>query len=223
MKGNSYLSRKLHSLLGVIPLSLFIITHALTNFSAVEGGSERFKAAVGFINGLPLVNVLELFGIFIPLIFHGVYGLYIAYQSNLNTGQFSYGRNWAFALQRISGVITFIFVFWHVYQTRFQVAIGGITHDQLGMTMHNIATNPLFFTLYVIGVLASTFHFANGMWAFLVSWGITVSPRAQRVSSYIWMVVFVLVSAMFLMSLSAFRGDEFKEAAAALDAIRTIV
>lgn len=91
------------------------------------------------------------------------------------------------------------------------------------MTMHNIATNPLFFTLYVIGVLASTFHFANGMWAFLVSWGITVSPRAQRVSSYIWMVVFVLVSAMFLMSLSAFRGDEFKEAAAALDAIRTIV
>lgn len=96
-------------------------------FFGCRGGSERFKAAVGFINGLPLVNVLELFGIFIPLIFHGVYGLYIAYQSNLNTGQFSYGRNWAFALQRISGVITFIFVFWHVYQTRFQVAIGGIT------------------------------------------------------------------------------------------------
>lgn len=222
MKGNTYLSRKLHSLLGVIPLSLFILTHALTNFSAAEGGSERFKAAVAFINSLPLINFMEIFVIFLPLLFHGVYGLYIAYQSNLNTGQFSYGRNWAFALQRISGVITFIFVFWHVYQTRFQVAIGEVTHEQLGMTMHNIATNPLFFTLYVIGVLASTFHFANGMWAFLVSWGITVGPRAQRISSYIWMAVFVIVSAMFLLSLNAFRGDEFKEAAAALEAIRAI-
>ena len=35
MKGNSYLSRKLHSLLGIIPLGLFIIEHALTNYSGV--------------------------------------------------------------------------------------------------------------------------------------------------------------------------------------------
>ncbi|MBJ6362224.1 succinate dehydrogenase cytochrome b558 subunit [Paenibacillus sp. GCM10012307] len=217
MKGNSFYSRKIHSLLGVIPLSLFIVEHALTNFAAVEGGPQGFKDAVAFLNGLPLVTFLEIFGIFLPLLFHGVYGLYIAYQSNLNTGQFSYGRNWAFALQRISGVITFIFVFWHVYQTRFQVALGNVTHEQLGSSMHDIANSPFFFTFYVIGVIAATFHFANGMWAFLVSWGITVGPRAQRISSYIWMVVFVIVSAMFLLSLNAFRGDEFKEAAAALD------
>ncbi|MBD2845738.1 succinate dehydrogenase cytochrome b558 subunit [Paenibacillus sp. IB182496] len=222
MKGNSYYSRKLHSLLGVIPLSLFILSHALTNFSAAEGGPQGFKDAVAFINGLPIVSVLELVGIFLPLLFHGVYGLYLAYQSNNNLGQFSYGRNWAFTLQRVSGVITFIFVFWHVYQTRFQVFVGNISHDDLGSTMNEIATNPFFFALYVIGVVAAVFHFANGMWAFLVSWGITVGPRAQRISSYVWMVVFVIVTGLFMASLISFRGDEFQEASAALELIRGV-
>ncbi len=222
MKGNSYYSRKLHSLLGVIPLSLFFISHLLTNFSAVEGGAERFKSAVTFINSLPLVVVLEIVVIWLPILFHGIYGLYIAFQSNINTGQFKYGRNWAFALQRISGVITFIFVFWHVYQTRWQVLIGNETHEGLGVVMHEIASNGFYLALYVIGIIASVFHFSNGLWAFLVSWGITVSPGAQRVSSYICMVIFVIVSAMFLSTIFVFRGDEFGEVSAALQSVLNI-
>ena len=101
MKGNSYLSRKIHSLLGVIPLGLFIIEHMLTNYAAFEGGAQGFKDSIKTLNDLPLVFFLELFGIWLPLLFHGVYGLYVAYQSNLNTGRFQYGRNWAFTLQRI--------------------------------------------------------------------------------------------------------------------------
>ncbi|AZN40139.1 MULTISPECIES: succinate dehydrogenase cytochrome b558 subunit [Paenibacillus] len=215
MKGNSYLSRKIHSLLGVIPLGLFLIEHMVTNFSAYERGPQGFEDSVKFLNDLPLVFFLELFGIWLPLLFHGVYGLYVAYQSNLNTGRFQYGRNWAFALQRISGVITFIFIFWHLYQTRYQVMIGAVTHEELGNLMHDVTTNGFYFVLYVIGILAATFHFSNGMWAFLVSWGITVGPRAQRISSFIWIGVFVIVAVIFLLSLGSFKGDEFKEAASA--------
>ncbi|WP_219835924.1 succinate dehydrogenase cytochrome b558 subunit [Paenibacillus sp. R14(2021)] len=216
MKGNSYLSRKIHSLLGVIPLGLFIIEHMATNFSAVEGGPQGFKDTVLVLNALPLVPILELFGIWLPLLFHGVYGLYVAYQSNINTGRFKYGRNWAFTMQRITGVITFIFVFWHLYQTRYQVMIGAVTHAELGNQMHNITNNSFYLTMYIIGVIAATFHFSNGMWAFLVSWGITVGQRAQRISSMIWMGVFVVVAVMFVMTLFAFHGDEFKEAASTL-------
>jgi succinate dehydrogenase / fumarate reductase cytochrome b subunit len=80
--------------------------------------------------------------------------------------------------------------------------------------MNSIVTNPVAFTAYVIGVLAATFHFSNGLWAFLVSWGITIGPRAQKVSSRICMVIFVVLSALFLLSLVAFRSDEFASAAA---------
>src|SRR5690606_27452540 len=204
MKGNSYFSRKLHSLLGFIPLGAFFIVHALTNYQAFERGPEGFQNGVKLINSLPLLPVLEFILIYLPLLFHGIYGLYVAYQSNSNLGRFQYGRNWAFTAQRVTGVITFVFVFWHVYQTRIQVYLGQITHEELGSTMNLIANNPLYFVFYVIGVLAAVFHFANGLWAFLVSWGITVGPKAQRISSYICMGVFVVVAAFFLLSLVAF-------------------
>lgn len=214
MKGNSYYSRKLHSLLGVIPLGLFILEHALTNYSAFEGGQQGFKDSVDFLHGLPLVFFIEMFIIWLPILFHGVYGLYIAYQSNSNVGRFSYGRNWAFTLQRVTGVITFIFVVWHVYETRLQVTFGNTTYEELGNHMHGIVSNPVVFVIYVIAVLAATFHFANGLWAFLVSWGITVGPRAQKISFKICMGIFVIVSVLFLLSLVAFRSDEFASAAA---------
>lgn len=134
----------------------------------------------------------------------------MAYQSNLNAGQYAYGRNWAFTLQRITGIVTFIFVFWHFFNTRLQIYMGHITHEDLGSTMHQIAVNPVYFTLYVIGILSAVFHFSNGLWAFLISWGITVSPRSQKVSAYVSMGIFILVSLLFFLSLLAFTGDNFK-------------
>ncbi|WEK53382.1 MAG: succinate dehydrogenase cytochrome b558 subunit [Candidatus Cohnella colombiensis] len=215
MKGNSYLPRKLHSLLGVIPLGLFLAEHALTNFTAYEGGVEGFKSAIDLLNSLPLVWVIELFVIWLPILFHGVYGLYIAYQSDLNMGRFQYRRNWAFALQRITGVITFIFVAWHVYETRVQIALGNVAHEDLGAHMNQIFSSPLTTAFYAVGVIAASFHFANGIWAFLVSWGITVGPRSQKVSANICTVIFVIITVLFLLSLFAMRSDEFATAAVA--------
>ncbi|MBM6995980.1 succinate dehydrogenase cytochrome b558 subunit [Paenibacillus sp. DXFW5] len=214
MKG--FYSRKLHSLLGVIPLGFFLLEHMITNFSAVEGGSEGFKEAVAFLNSLPLVLFLEIFGIWLPLLYHGVYGLYIAFQAKPNNGRFPTERNLRYLLQRITGVIAFVFVIWHVVETRVQVALGNVTHEELGGVMHDIVNNPIFFTLYVIGVVSAAFHLTNGLWSFLVSWGVTVGPRAQRVSSNICMGLFVIVAVMFVWSLFAFRGAEFQAEGTAL-------
>ena len=38
--------------------------------------------------------------------------------------------------------------------------------------------------IYVIGVTATVWHFANGIWLFLVDWGITIGARAQRLTGY---------------------------------------
>lgn len=223
MKGNSYFSRKLHSLVGLIPLGAFFVVHALANFQAFERGPEGFQKAVGFINGMPLIFLLEFILIYIPLLFHGIYGLYVAYQSNSNLGRFKYSRNWAFTAQRITGVITFVFVSWHVYQTRIQVYLGFITHEELGSTMHLIATNNFYFFAYLIGVLAASFHFANGVWAFLISWGITVGEKAQKLSARICMGIFIVIALLFTLSLVAFRGDEFSETAQLLNTVRSLL
>lgn len=209
--GNSYYYRKLHSLLGVIPVGAFLVEHLLTNYTAYNQGHEGYIEAVKWLNSLPLVFALELFGIWLPILYHGVYGLYVAFTARNNPGQFNTFRNWMFILQRVTGVITLIFILWHVYETRIQVALGNVAHEELGVLMHEILSKPWSFALYVIGVVSASFHFANGMWSFLVSWGITVGPRAQRVSTYIWMGVFVLMSVMFVLSLTAFLDSSFQD------------
>ncbi|MFC3748052.1 succinate dehydrogenase cytochrome b558 subunit [Paenibacillus sp. GCM10012306] len=218
-----FYSRKIHSLLGVIPLGGFFLEHMLTNFSAVEGGASGFTDSVLWLNSLPLVFFLELFGIWLPLLYHGVYGLYIAYQSKPNLNRFKLERNWRYTLQRVTGVITFIFIVWHVFETRFQVTLGNVKHEELGGLMHNIVTQPLLLTFYIIAIVASSFHFANGLWSFLISWGITVGPRSQRVSSVICLGLFVIVTVMFLVSLVTFRDSEFQTAAAALQSLKTFI
>jgi succinate dehydrogenase / fumarate reductase, cytochrome b subunit len=213
MTGNSYFYRKLHSLLGVIPVGAFLIEHLITNYAAFNGGAlghVKYLNAVEKLHDLPLVLFLEIFFIWLPLLYHGVYGLYVAFQSNSNTSQYGYFRNWMFTLQRITGVITLIFVAWHFFETRLQISFGNVAQNEVGVRMHEIVSNPLFFWLYVIGVVSASFHFANGMWSFLVSWGITVGPRAQRLSSIVWMGVFVIMSVMFVLTLIAFTDAQFQ-------------
>lgn len=67
---NSYYSRKLHSLLGVIPVGFFLIEHLLTNYKAFSGGHTGFMEQVHWLHSLPLVLFLEIFGIWIPLAYH---------------------------------------------------------------------------------------------------------------------------------------------------------
>jgi succinate dehydrogenase / fumarate reductase cytochrome b subunit len=208
MKVNSYYSRKLHSLLGVIPLGFFLLEHMLTNFEATSGPA-KFVEQIDWLNGLPLVLILEIVGIWLPLLYHGVYGLYVAFQARHNTNNFGYLRNWLFRIQRITGVFTLIFVSWHVFETRVQVGLGNVAHSDLGALMHDILSNNWWFAFYLIGVVSAVFHFSNGLWAFFVSWGITVGPKAQRVSTVITMGIFVIFTVLFIMSLVAFRGAEF--------------
>src|SRR5690606_5316130 len=78
MKGNSYLYRKIHSLVGLIPLGGFFFVHLLTNYSAFKGGPGEFSEKVSAIDKLPLVLGLEIVLIWLPLLYHGVYGLYVA-------------------------------------------------------------------------------------------------------------------------------------------------
>ncbi|MBK8269636.1 MAG: hypothetical protein IPK83_15585 [Planctomycetes bacterium] len=38
--------------------------------------------------------------------------------------------------------------------------------------------SSLVFTFYIIGLAAACYHFANGLWTFCISWGITVGAKA---------------------------------------------
>ncbi|MEL3974727.1 succinate dehydrogenase cytochrome b558 subunit [Rossellomorea oryzaecorticis] len=201
MAGNREFNyRRLHSLLGVIPVGLFLTQHLVVNHFAT-GGEESFNQAAHFMESLPFRYFLEIFIIFLPLYFHAIYGIYIAFTSKNNATKYGYFRNWMFLLQRVSGVITFIFVTWHVWETRVAAAFGAEVNFQM---MENILSNPLMLAFYVIGVLSTIFHFANGLWSFCVSWGITVSPRSQLIATYVTIGIFVALSVVGMRAIFAF-------------------
>ncbi len=201
MAGNREFNyRRLHSLLGVIPVGLFLIQHLVVNHFAT-GGEESFNKAAHFMESLPFRYLLETFVIFLPLLFHAVYGLYIAFTAKNNTSNYGYFRNWMFLLQRISGVITLIFITWHVWETRVAAAFGTEVNFQM---MENILASPFMLVFYIVGVISTIFHFANGLWSFLVSWGITVTPRSQLIATYVTIGIFVALSVVGLRSIFAF-------------------
>nr|WP_263313660.1 succinate dehydrogenase cytochrome b558 subunit [Mammaliicoccus sp. Marseille-Q6498] len=197
---NQFILRRIHSLLGVIPIGIFLIQHLLINHFATIS-PEAFNKASDFMWNLPFKIVLEVVIIYIPILFHAIYGLYIAFTAKENIGRHSYFRNWMFLLQRITGVVSFIFIAVHVYQTRIQAALGH--HVDFDM-VSDILSNPISIILYVIGVLSVIFHFSNGLWSFFITWGITQSPKSQRIMTYVTVFVFIVISIIGLRAIFAF-------------------
>ncbi|MFB5083855.1 succinate dehydrogenase cytochrome b558 subunit [Symbiobacterium thermophilum] len=210
VRRNHFLLRRLHSLAGVVPVGLFLVFHLFENSKAMYG-PEAYNEVVLSINSLPFILFIEIFGIFLPLYFHAIYGIYIAADARHNVSQYSYGRNWAFLLQRITGLVTLVFVTYHIWHFRVQKALG-VYDGNLelpGLPSYTIVAeafaSPLAKVLYGIGIVAAAYHFANGLYTFLITWGITIGPRSQRVSSLVTNLLFVLVSAMGLTALFAFQ------------------
>jgi len=210
VRRNHFLLRRLHSLTGVLPVGLFLVFHLFENSKAMYG-VEAYNEVVMSINSLPFVLVFEIFGIFLPLYFHAIYGIWIAADARHNVSSYSYGRNWAFLLQRVTGIITLLFVTYHIWHFRVQKALGAydVGTAMPGLpdfyTVANAFANPIVAAAYGLGIVASAYHFANGLYTFLITWGITIGPRSQRVSSVVTNLLFVMVSAMGLTALFAFR------------------
>ena len=69
-----------------------------------------------------------------------------------------------------------------MWETRIAAAFGAEVNFEM---MAEIFSNPFMLWFYIICIVSAVFHFANGLWSFCVSWGITVSPRSQQISTYV--------------------------------------
>lgn len=198
---NEFYLRRLHSLLGIIPIGAFLIVHLMINHQATQG-AEAFNKAAGFMESLPFLLVTELILIYIPILYHGLYGIHIAFTAKENIGHYSLFRNWMFALQRLTGIIAFVFIFVHLWQTRLQKLFFGkeISYDM----MHQTLQNPIWVIVYIICVIAVIFHFSNGIWSFLVTWGFLQSKKSQRIFTWVSLIIFLILSYIGMTAILAF-------------------
>ncbi len=64
------------------------------------------------------------------------------------------------------------------------------------LVMRDTFKEPIFLVLYTLFVLSATYHAFNGLWTFLITWGIALTPRSQRWASR--------VSAMLMLTFAFF-------------------
>ena len=210
-EGTSFLWRKLHSLLGIVPIGAFLVEHLLSNFEALKGPAA-YAAQVKFLNSLPLVRVLEWTFIFLPILYHAIYGVYIWLRGKSNVVYYPWAGNWMYVSQRWTGILAFLYIGQHVLRQRF---LGTSLPEHPGAAFakvqHELA-NPVMLAVYGIAMIAVCWHFAYGIWLFAAKWGITPGKTARRRFGWVCLAVGVLLAVMGLAGIWAFVGPKYQNA-----------
>jgi succinate dehydrogenase / fumarate reductase, cytochrome b subunit len=183
----TFLLRKAHQLTGVVPLGAFFFVHMFTN-SAALNGAESFNKHVKDIHDIPYLLFLEIFGIFLPLLFHSVYGILISAEAKPNALQYGMARNWFYVFQRVTGIFLFFFLLFHILNFRFGL-IPGLNMTPVAGNADRafaIVAGEFHITwvmmVYILGILATAWHLAYGFFLFAVDWGIVIGEKAQKVT-----------------------------------------
>lgn len=186
--------RRLHSLTGLMPIGGYLCFHLATN-GAVLDGLETYQSRADQIHviGPTTLFFLEWMLIFLPILFHGLVGMVIVGRGKRNVARYPYAGNWRYTLQRATGVIAFAFILWHVFQMHGWLRmtwwtenlvrpLGGGVFDptDVATAAAAIQASAVVFALHAVGVLASVYHLANGLWTMGITWGVWTSPTAQR-------------------------------------------
>ncbi len=203
-----FLLRRLHSLTGLVPIGIFLIFHLTTNSSILWGsansraehartladrGVETFQHEVSWINNLPGLLVIEI-ALWLSIAFHAILGVYYARSGHPNVRRYPFQDNWRYTLQRVTGYVALVFIFYHVATLRWGWSFlvpGGVewSHDfaasTLALALRGSAESITVWGLvvsvfYFVGVTSAVYHFANGLWTIAITWGLTVSIPAQR-------------------------------------------
>jgi succinate dehydrogenase / fumarate reductase cytochrome b subunit len=153
----------------------------------------------------PLWLWFEVLFIYLPIAFHAGLGVYLSLRARPNFARNPYFGNLKYAMQRLSGLGLVVFVVAHVIKTRFSAAL---LHEPLSWAHMNIGLHhALTLSTYVLGIAGASFHLANGLWTFLISWGFTRGPRAYRRTEAASIVAFLVLLFIGFRAILGFMGE----------------
>jgi len=207
---HEFFIRRLHSLTGLLPVGGYLVFHLATNASILDGvGTYQYRVDQIHSLGPTTILLLEWPLIFLPILFHGVVGVFIVCRGKRNVVHYPHLANIRYTLQRWTGMIAFVFILWHVFQMhgwfKFEAweewvakPLGGDQFDpeHAFSAAKIIQSSVLMLAAYAIGVAACVYHFTNGVWTTGITWGLWTSPRAQH-----WANVLVALVGLFMVML----------------------
>ena len=210
---SSFLLRRLHSLTGLI-FGGYIIVHLVVNATLIQGGrgpDDVYQLQVNKIHALPFLWAVEWVFIYIPILFHTVYGVWIIVGGRPNVERYPYAKNYVYLVQRISAVVIALFLLFHVLGMKgfWGSALQFVPDDATRSTARHINSSLwVAYFVYPVGIVASCFHLANGLWTAAITWGLTISAGSQRRWGYVCSAVFVFTLTCGFLALGAAIHDK---------------
>ena len=202
-KGIHFLLRRLHSLSGIVPVGAFLLEHFISN-AAATNGPKAYAEQVSFLTGLPFLIFLEVFGIYLPILYHSLYGFFIWYRGESNVASYPWAGNWMYTAQRWTGAIAFFYMIWHTWHLRFTgVHLVTSPGASFGKVQHELQ-NPIYLGIYIVAIIAASWHFAYGIWLFCAKWGITPGARGRKIMGYACTGLAIVLIAIGLVTVSSF-------------------
>jgi len=199
------LPRRLHAISGLVPVGAFLVLHVISNGSALRGAAS-YEEMVRRLRATPALLLVEVLLIFAPLLYHGLYGLYLLATRPTGDPADPPGRRRLARFQRATGVPVFFFLFFHVWTTRL---VGVRQHDHGGVDlfhwMQALLANPWARAAYALGLLAATAHFSAGLWLSAEDWGLARSRSARITAAVVAAGVFISLATLGLRTIAAFR------------------
>ena len=160
----------------------YLVVHLLINATIARGGTE-YQTQVDKIHDLPFLPVIEWTFIYLPILFHTVYGIWITLTAQPNVNRYGYTKNWFYFFQRLSAIVIVLFMLFHVLSLKYGLFGPNLRFEHtraLGTVARHFDSVLLVAVVYPLGILASCYHLANGFWTAAITWGLTVSANAQR-------------------------------------------
>ncbi len=184
----AWVAKRLHSFVGIVPLGIYLVMHLSRNITTLAG-PEAFDSAVQETWKNPINYLWVVLLVYIPLIWHAAYGLYLTLTSNKqNFFRYPNLENLRYVFQRLSALGLLAFLGAHIFLTRVHVSMGWLQSAEtnpsgqvtFGYFAEHMWHNPFTAPTYVLGILAAAYHLANGVSTFCISWGITTGQNAMK-------------------------------------------
>ncbi len=142
--------------------------------------------------------------LWVPILYHALYGFVVMAGADLGTStRFAYRNGLLYTLQRISGVVAFVFIAWHVYSIA-AVLLFPCTSRSITRSCTDSQESGVVRLLRPRGA-GGALPFCNGIFTFCITWGLTVSERSQALVQRLSLGLFFVLAPVAVCILAAFR------------------
>lgn len=190
----SFYRARIASLLAIAPLGIWTALHLWDNLSAYAGAQAWEQAVTGARH--PLNQALLVVLVLLPLVLHTVWGIARLASSRPNNVRYGYYENLKYLLQRLSALGLLGFIGAHLWLAWAQPRFVEGRPEPFADISREMAHHTPTLVVYILGVLAVSYHLANGLQTFAMGQGVVASAGALKRLEWVVYLTFVLLLAM---------------------------